>query len=278
MDLINTIANIFLPKINEYYKPVPSMREGGNIDRSDDVLVRKILKKCINVNNPLINLLFKNIDEKDDDIRQLVERAAQMGQLDTVKFFVEKKNYDVHGYHDAVMINAILHGHYDLVCYLVEREPEYYPDQHMILIIAINNNDIPIVQYLYNNACAQNKSYPLELLNKAFLHCAHNGDVFLCRFFMEQGVDVNMMDGMPLIISAQAGHVDMVKLLVGNGADPNVGDGTALHYALSNNHHEVAEYLCGHVKKEIRDRLVKQYTERICHRLTPNLSQASKSS
>ncbi|MHC4538151.1 MAG: ankyrin repeat domain-containing protein [Planctomycetota bacterium] len=75
---------------------------------------------------------------------------------------------------------------------------------------------------------------------------AYVGDAAKVKVFLEEGVDVNVMDSRnrtPLHYAAGGGHKDIVELLIAQGAKVDTGSWTPLCVAVESNHLDVVEFL-----------------------------------
>ena len=102
-----------------------------------------------------------------------------------------------------------------------------------------------------------------------FLDAARKGNLQMVSSLLDNGIDVNVVDGegvSALVAAAYRGYANIVAVLADSGADLNARykDGsTALILAAENGHVEVARVLVG-MKKPISKNLFKQSGSSMC--------------
>ncbi|MBO7605741.1 MAG: ankyrin repeat domain-containing protein [Elusimicrobiaceae bacterium] len=91
--------------------------------------------------------------------------------------------------------------------------------------------------------------------NVKFLDFCHLGDEYKVRELLHKNIDINVQEenGLtPLIVAAQAGHIEIVKILLEAGANPYITDNrgfSAEHHAISYGNVEIAELIYSYKKK-----------------------------
>ena len=103
------------------------------------------------------------------------------------------------------------------------------------LIEATLAGNIETISQLLQNGTDPNLVYNT---NTALTYAARDGFTEIARLLIDQGADVNWIDGegvTPLILASFKGHLELTQLLLDHGADATVSDQwnrTALDYAL----------------------------------------------
>ncbi|XP_057298673.1 putative ankyrin repeat protein RF_0381 [Hydractinia symbiolongicarpus] len=135
----------------------------------------------------------------------IIHSASTNGQLDIVKFYVEKNKYlnEQNGYLNTALHCATFHKHLDIIDVLLESEAE------------MNLQNVE---------------------GDTVLHLAVDKELTeVVRRFLERGCNVNLQNEngeTPLHIAVHRKNVDVVKLLLQNGADMTITNhhgNTALH-------------------------------------------------
>lgn len=113
------------------------------------------------------------------------------------------------------------------------------------IMVAIANNDLDLVKYLYENGCTV-----IDTNNASSLCFAidnDNQDMF--NFLIKKKAKFNkIFDSklVPLVKAVQLNRFEMVKILLNKGANPDLflnSNSTALYYAVKNNNPEMTRYL-----------------------------------
>ncbi|KAL3081258.1 hypothetical protein niasHS_012362 [Heterodera schachtii] len=198
-----------------------------------------------------------------DEIKQTISPlhfAAQMGNLELCKLLVAKgakvnqRSKDKRGI--VPLHIACARGHLTIVKFFLERGGADIEvadsDGDTALIYALLENKLDIVHYLIARGARADRTNkmgvsPLHIVVKM-------GDFALCKFFVENGVNVNQKTTndtghqlTPLHLACADGHLQIVKLLVEEGnADIEVADSdgdTAFLCALLENKLDIGGYL-----------------------------------
>ena len=91
--------------------------------------------------------------------------------------------------------------------------------------------------------------------NVKLLDFCHLGYEYKVREFLHKSVDINVQEenGLtPLMVAAQAGHIEIVRILLDAGANPYITDNrgfNAENHALLYGHVEIAELIYSYKKK-----------------------------
>lgn len=178
--------------------------------------------------------IFKFLFHKEKKIMDNMEQyAVSMGALNIVKYLV------ANGFNFNTII---LDGKKDknIFKFFVENG------------IQINNNLVE----LFKKYCITNK-LDIELLEcfkilnidihmekeLPFRSSCQNGNLEVCKFYLEKGVDVNIQDGFALRWSVHFHHTEIVKLLLEYGADIHVKNDTVLKTVKNKNYQDLMELL-----------------------------------
>ena len=137
----------------------------------------------------------------DYDLVDLINYATKSGNLEAIKYVVEKDKYVVEEdrrFKDRLVSSVILpkaayYGHLEIVKYLVE-----------------------------NGADINAKDYE-EFTS--LIRASINGHLEVVKYLVENGADINTKDHVgitPLIYASMLGNFELVKYLIGKGADVNI--------------------------------------------------------
>jgi ankyrin repeat protein len=207
--------------------------DGGHIDlfarlekrgiKADDSDIEKLLCSLVkrgDLENIKVWLQRITLAARPHTLAILLLRAAENGQLDTLKYLVEERGADTNTRTDRGDIplhRAASCGHPNVIKYLVDEQKA----------------DI--------NARDKNGA---TLLHTA----ARDGHPNVVTFCLERRLDINASDHhdwTPLQTAASGGNLDVVKLLVARKADINIRDdagNTLLHKAAAGKHLDVVTF------------------------------------
>ena len=135
-------------------------------------------------------------------------KAVTDGDLELVKYSVEKENSDIHTTEGYALRFASQYGHYDIVKWLLEQGLDIHAENEAAL----------------NSAC-------------------HYGYLEIVKLLVTSGADIHICQDFALRSAADGGHFDVVKYLVENGANVQAADNLALTVACKRNHFEMVKYL-----------------------------------
>ena len=206
----------------------------------------------------LLYLTQKNplITPKDEYSKAAITYAAQNGQLEAVKHFVEvvgtyKEEYDKNS--DTTVHYASAYGHFDIIDYLYGRDNGIgYDDSDGFspLYFACMNGYLDIIKFFIEvrkYKINQDNPYKLSLLHVA----AWYGRLEIIQYLIEEvGLDKNQVDkkgDTPLHYASKYNHLPIVQYLIEKASvNENIKnkDGkTPLHYASYYGNFEIVKYL-----------------------------------
>jgi ankyrin repeat protein len=174
------------------------------------------------------NLLGLKCVIENQNIRKVnnlsLQLSAMLGNLDIIKFLVDRYNIDLNENDNIVLLLSAKYGHLDIVKYLVE----LYNTKH-------GTRDVNIKDY-----------------NRAICWASKNGHLHIIKYFIEEsgltGIDIHADYEEALQQSAKYGHLEVVQFLVEQGANIYIEDGIVFHFSAMNNHLEVVKFLIEHDK------------------------------
>ncbi|WP_264683262.1 ankyrin repeat domain-containing protein [Wolbachia endosymbiont (group B) of Euphydryas aurinia] len=153
--------------------------------------------------------------------------GAEQGDLDMVKYFVEKGaevNAKANDYLAPLQVAAIK-GYLDIAKYLID-----------------NGADVNIKTKIKNNKIVMPLHLALDYSNTPFGYGREN-HAKIAKYLINNGADINVKgtitDTTPLHLATDAGKLDVVKLLVDKGADIRAKDRDGhmpIHIAVKNAH------------------------------------------
>lgn len=237
--LLTILALFFLSCTHLLYKKLIPAASNGHLDS-----VRYHITK-----NP------KRIGELNKRGESLIFLAAKSGNLEVVKFLVEKgatiNGSDKEGRTPLMAASAM--GHYGIVQYLVEKEANINTakrDGWNALMFAIQYGHRSVEKYLKNNGATAPEwvKYSDEA---RLIYFAEMGDYDeVEELLKKKGVDVNAFyvntRNTALMKASANGHRKIVRLLIKKGANRNMKNRegkTALALAKENGHKKVARTL-----------------------------------
>ena len=167
-------------------------------------------------------------------------------------------NYVIDNKYNIILKYAIQDNNYKLCKLLLTDLKELYYPLIFSYAIELNNNIIIqlMIDYIYDwNILDEYDSFANTPLNKA----ANTGNLELCKFLINNGVNINGLDeyedrklnSTPLLDAVISKNYKLVKFLLKNGADPNIWSYTGygnygdlpLHIAILNNDFKISKLL-----------------------------------
>ena len=79
-------------------------------------------------------------------------------------------------------------------------------------------------------------------MNK-LIEASINGHLDVVKHLVDNGVDIHIMDNIPLRLASTYDHLDIVKYLIENGADIHACNDSALELASRNGYLDIVKYL-----------------------------------
>lgn len=131
---------------------------------------------------------------------------------------------------------SLQYQHWNIIKLLIEKGVDYSKDKDRILSLAVENGDLDMVIKLISLGAHIDQS-------KALIISAEKGYLYIAKFLLDRGANVNADNGQPLIQSAKNGHFELVEFLIEKGANVNARDGNAYKQSYMNKHFEIASYL-----------------------------------
>ena len=201
-----------------------------------------------------INKNPERVKERDKKGESLLFLAAKSGNLDVVKFLVEKGadiNFADREGRTALMAASAM-GHYHIVRYLVNHKASVNmakKDGWNALMFAIQYKHGLIKEYLKENGATAPKW--IRGSNKArFIYYAEIGDLDKVKDLLKRGVNVNAFyvntRNTALMKASEMGHKSIVRFLIKKGANRNMKNRegkSALMLAKENGHKSIARIL-----------------------------------
>lgn len=150
--------------------------------------------------------LLEKIDINSYNVDLFMTIKCENGQLDCVKFLIEK-GANIMGEHNHAISTAIINGHLNIINYLIEKDINFKYDAD------------------------------------ALIYASGNGHLEIVNFLIEKGVDVNASDGAALIEATYYNKLTIIQFLVEHGADIRAKNSAALEIAIIKNYYEIVQYL-----------------------------------
>jgi ankyrin repeat protein len=176
-------------------------------------------KKLKKIQKNLEEGIFDDIDfflEKanSDALNYILEWAAYHGNLELVKKTIIK-GANVNCSRCAALQMASRNGYLEIVIYLTELGLLNDLPNANILLEAVENKHDHIVKYMLSN----NKTYGCKIFDVnaeyglALRTAIQMEHIEMIKLLLEHNADVNVLDGLPLIIATKLGNNDIVQLL-----------------------------------------------------------------
>jgi len=185
--------------------------------------------------------------------------AAEYGQEDAVKFFIESKKADInetnHMGWTALML-ASKSGNIPVIDYLIKMGANRKlrtKKGSSSLLIAVYYNHLPAVQYfIEHHSDAFNINEKKKNGNNLLIFAALNGNLEMTKYLISHNAHSNTASfkkSNALIQASYLGHLDIIKFLIEEGIDPCQKDRrgmSALHYSSRNGYQFIVQYLIEH--------------------------------
>lgn len=151
--------------------------------------------------------------------------ASKNGHTEIVELLLEK-GADIHAYDDRALVWATNGRHIETVRLLLEKGANVHANNDEALRIASGNDDAEIIRLLLDNGANINVFNGNELI-----WAIANNHVKFAKILIQNGLEINFRDG-PLKIAVQHKRKEMVQFLLDHGADVNIDNGIALLVAI----------------------------------------------
>lgn len=163
-----------------------------------------------------------------------LEDLAKFGDLVGIYYLVEN-GADIHKDNNVAFKVACLHGHLDVVQFLVEKGARINANALQLPSIM---GYLKIVRYLVEKGAdiRANNDWALQ-------KSCYYGRLEVVRYLVENGANIHVHDNFPLHCASLAGHLKIVCYLVECGADIHARQDFALQLASENGHSDIVSYL-----------------------------------
>lgn len=194
-----------------------------------------------------IDVLAKTLSvEKLEISSYLLSSLAKEGNIPALRFFHER-GYDIRGNDDWTLNRAAEGGSLETVKFMVEEVgANIKARDYGAFGAACSSGHLDVVEYLHKKGSklTREKNYPLWV-------AAFHGHVHILKYLKENGINILKKCGSSnpersLSVAAGSGHAEAVEYLISNGANIHENDDEALYSALWGNRHEVIECLLKH--------------------------------
>ena len=163
---------------------------------------------------------------------RMLDKAAQKGYLDIVKYLVEQ-GANIHA--SDALCGSSYNGHFDIVKYLVEQGANIHASDDGALRWASESGCLDIVKYLVEQGANIHAGY-----DYALRFASENGHLDIVKYLVEHGADIHAGNDYALQGASVHGYLDTVRYLVEHGADIHACNDYAIRYAETP---EIKEYL-----------------------------------
>ncbi len=218
----------------DYYTALESASWGGHLN-----IVEYLVENGADVN------FVSGSDTGNKYGRTPLISAVDSGQVDIVKYLIDN-GADVNGIGAEKYTAITVAKSLEMVMILVESGADVNSINmnKPVLISAVENEQIAIVEYLLDNGADVNVK-----VDNNYSAISYPNNLAIVKILVESGADVNFKNSYsstPLIFATNRGNLEIVKYLVEQGADINIqnDDGSkAIDIAISNGHKKIVKYL-----------------------------------
>jgi len=197
------------------------------VDVSDNTIIRAAELGLLDV--------IRVLHRRGGDIRAqedlVLRRAARHGHLNVVKYLLDNgADPRVDDLVLNVIFQAVLSGNIELIRYLHENlDISIHIDNDSCLLIAADNGDINMVEYLLQNGANVNTGS-----SQALIDAVEMDSTELVHLLVNYQVDVSAQDNKAIVTAAEFPDPEILQILLENGANPNARGGLPLYISVSN--------------------------------------------
>lgn len=170
----------------------------------------------------------------DRDRKEGLFTAVRLENLELVKYLIESRviesRGDIHADRDYALRTACMHGHLEIVQYLVENAANIHVLNDYPLNMACEGGHLKVVKYLVEKGA--NISGGGRLFREPtviFLNCVERGQLELVKYFVEgckehtdMRIDIHYNDECALFVACNNGRLEVAKYLLEKGANMKV--------------------------------------------------------
>jgi ankyrin repeat protein len=177
-----------------------------------------------------------------------LQLSAMLGNLDIIKFLVNRCNMNVNNSDNIVLLLSANHGHLHIVKYLVEIHdtgdvnPNVY---NRAIQWAARNGHLNIIEYFIEESGLAGIDIHANF-EEALQQSAKHGHLEVVQFLVEHGADIYIENSIIFRFSAMNGHLEVIKFLIEYDKNAYKYCEEALFWAANNGHIEVVQYLIEH--------------------------------
>jgi len=173
--------------------------------------------------------MLKFFHEKGFDIRQhddkqgdwTLIRAAEGGDLKTLKFLIETVGADISSRDYQAFGGACSSGNLDMVKYLHKKGSKIKLKDNYPMWTAAFHNHLDIIKYLHDSGLSIHKANKRQTPIEAAIE---NNHIEAVQYFIENGIDIHKDDNEILSNAIWKNNLELVKYLVENGANIHAHD------------------------------------------------------
>lgn len=200
----------------------------------DEETLQTLLKKGMDINST------------DEDGNTLLAIAAKSGNINNIKYLIQKINLNQNKGLYTPLELAVLNNQFEATKLLLENGAKIIfnisdTSKTDILSSACENGNLDIVKLLLKNG------YPKDGYNQGLQTAAQYNQVEILQYLISAGVDINNIFNNDTVLGVASywGSIDCVKLLVSSGANINGSKDlvTPLSKACFSGYAEVAKFL-----------------------------------
>lgn len=200
-----------------------------------------VLKKAVeHGRQQMFRDMVKAYPEWEDRVTagRLATAAAEKGQLEFVRMFVEELKVEVHYNNDMMLREAAEENHTEVVRYLVSKGADAAVWSNDPIREASKHGNLEMLKILVE-AGADINAYNGEPLSKA----VDNGNAEMVDYLLKKGADPGKGKSGPFMDAAREGNVAVLEAFINNNVRADMADSEALVDALSQSQTQAAQYL-----------------------------------
>jgi ankyrin repeat protein len=235
-----SVRDLMKPKSKEEIKL--ALKNPKTINKKDDFGYSKLMVAAWKRDWDMVEFLIDNgadINTVDSNGQSILFVACADGNLDMVKYLVEKGiNYNIE---DSEGNNAIIlaqwNEHWNVVDYLKSiRKPS------LLNSLLKTNESVGSLMKPKSEEDIRKKLKNMPLDEKLRTGC-EEGLLYVVKDAIEEGADINSLDGIAIQLASSNGHIEIVKYLIQQGADIHRNDELALRWACGHRHTDIMKLL-----------------------------------
>ena len=181
------------------------------------------------------------------DYESLLSIAVGYGYLDMLKYLEKNGAKEtIYGNRQSILEIAINNNHIPIINYLLEKGYWYEDILKDIAVVMVNRNISELPNYTINFSNDKKKKIKENIIyqkNEEMITAAESGNIERMVYLIDNGADIHYKKDLIITKPAYNGDLETLKYLVDKGVDVHVYNNYCLSYATLKNHKNILEFL-----------------------------------